>query len=427
MTTATLVSAQGFPRPAPAHQEAQRLFWAAFDTGLAFLIIVAAGDIPNRYGVTSLLWMGIYGLTVIRVLLVWPAFYQVVMRNWTYLLYPAVCAMSVVWSLDQKWSLVASIQLTMTVLCGLFIGWRFAPRRMVMIWLAATLLGTVGSLISWKTGGALGRPLYSETGGLLGIYTNKNMLGQFSLFASVLLLGVMMMPKVSALGRVFALAMWVCCALAVVLSKSMTAVVLLPVITGIVLLLARSSLPRWLTLPAVALAVLSIALVPLVLSLLNIDPLDELFRATGKSSNLTGRTDIWAVALSVVERYPLFGVGYGAFWSTDLFVAERYAILQAGATAPTMHNMVLEIMVATGMLGVLAMAALLLTTITRAARWYLATRSGLSAAVLGATVLPVMVAMVEPFLYRQHELPLVWMVSIGTSLCFHSFRSEGQR
>lgn len=406
---------------------AQRLFWAAFDIGLAFLIVLTAGDIPNRYGVTSLLWMAIYGLVTIRVLLVWPAFYRVLTRNWTYLLYPAVCAMSVLWSLDRAWSLIASVQLTMTVLVGLFIGWRFAPRQMVIIWLAATLIGTLGSLLNWQSGGALGRPLYSATGGLLGIYTNKNMLGQFSLFSSVLLLGVMMMPRLSAMTRIFALTMWVCCAVAVVLSKSMTAVVLLPVITAVVLLLARSSLPRWLTLPAVGLALLALAFVPLALSVLNINPLDELFRATGKSSNLTGRTDIWAIAISVINRYPLFGTGYGAFWRTDLFVAEHYAILRAGATAPTMHNMVLEIMVATGLMGVLAMAALLLTTISRAAHWYLQNRTGLAAATLGATLLPVMVAMVEPFLYRQHEFALVWMVAIGTSLCFHSSRSKGPR
>lgn len=39
-----------------------------------------------------------------------------------------------------------------------------------------------------------------------------------------------------------------------------------------------------------------------------------LLSAVGKDATLTGRTDLWAYASRLVERNPLFGIGYQAFW-----------------------------------------------------------------------------------------------------------------
>lgn len=44
----------------------------------------------------------------------------------------------------------------------------------------------------------------------------------------------------------------------------------------------------------------------------------EIFAPIGtvfdKSTDLTGRTEIWALVLLSIKQHPFFGIGYGAFW-----------------------------------------------------------------------------------------------------------------
>ena len=113
----------------------------------------------------------------------------------------------------------------------------------MLLLFASTLAGAALSILNLATGAF--QPVYSDVGGLLGIYTSKNMLGHYSLFALLIALSLMLsapdeMPRPA---RWIAAPALVICALAVVLSKSMTAVVLMPCYAGLVLLLNRDRLP----------------------------------------------------------------------------------------------------------------------------------------------------------------------------------------
>ena len=221
--------------------------------------------------------------------------------------------------------------------------------------------------------------------------------------------------------RLAVIAIWAALVLAVVLSETMTAVLLLPVFTGLTPLMLRRNIPRALVLPVLGLLVLALALAPLILTLMNIDPVAEIFRATGKNATLTGRTEILGVALHVVGQSPVLGYGDGAFWLADPSAAARHIVLEAGATAPTFHNMALEILVGTGLAGFTAMVLLLGTSLRWALRWSWRQPRSVEAALSVVTILlPITVAMVEPFLYRQHEIQLIWIVAIGTSILYHS-------
>ncbi len=74
----------------------QKAFWLGYDMVLALLVMAAAGDMPNRWRVASLVWLLAYTMAVLRIMALWPAFFRMLRRNWQYLLYPAVCAASVV-------------------------------------------------------------------------------------------------------------------------------------------------------------------------------------------------------------------------------------------------------------------------------------------------------------------------------------------
>jgi len=81
---------------------------------------------------------------------------------------------------------------------------------------------------------------------------------------------------------------------------------------------------------------------------------DELFAPVGalfnKSSDLTGRTDIWRMVLLEIDKHPDFGLGYGAFWlgegslSQSIIDALHWVPLQA-------HNGYLDILNELGIVG----------------------------------------------------------------------------
>lgn len=396
----------------------QQAVWRLYDAGLALMVLIAAGDLPNRWGLTSVLWMLIYGAALLRILSVWPAYFRLLARNWTYLLYPAICLLSVIWSVAPKTTLVGGIQITMSVLVACYLGWRFDPRKLMILAFSTLFLGSALSLLNYASGGAIAQPLYSDVGGLLGIYTNKNMLGHYSALATLLGLTFLMTPRgqIPALLRAAALLAVMLCPMAVMLSKSMTAILLLPVYLGLMLLLNRRRLAGWLRHGAIAALVLAIGLAPLLMTLAGFDPMAELFARTGKDATLTGRTELWSIAANEIAKVPLTGYGFQAFWVADRFESLRFLVLSAGATAPTFHNFIADTGIGTGLPGILAIFALVATSLRRSLRLWRFDGSPLAVGCLITVLMPVNVALVEPYLYRQHEFMMAWLIMIGVSI-----------
>ncbi|RCW79649.1 O-antigen ligase family protein [Paracoccus lutimaris] len=397
-----------------AHQ--QKAFWLGIDLMLGLLVLAGAGDLPNRWGVAKFVWLLAYLLTALRIMAVWPAYFRLLGRNWPYLLYPAVCAMSVVWSVSRPVTAVGGAQLIMTALMASYLGWRFAPRKLVLILFATTLGGATASALNLATG--VFQPVFSDVGGLLGIYTNKNMLGHYSLVAMLIALSLILstpgeMPR---LARAIAVPALVLCAAMVILSKSMTAVVLMPCYCGLILLLNRDRLPaamRHFTLMAM---VALIALAPMILTIAGIDPMAALFAATGKDATLTGRTDLWSIGAHMIGQSPISGYGFGAFWVNERFAPQHFEVLRAGSSAPSFHNFLADVGIGTGLIGIAAILILVLTTLRRAFRRWRASGSAMSVCWLVLSILPINVALGEPFLYRQHEFMLSWVIMLGVSL-----------
>ncbi len=398
----------------------QRAFWQVCDSCLLCLTIIAMADMPNRWGLAGAVWLLVYLLFLMRVAMMWRAYYRLIARNWTLLLYPAVCMLSVVWSGSRGTTLTAGVQMAMTGLIALYIGWRFSPRQLVVAVCALVSLAATLSLANWAAG--VIQPVFSNVGGLLGIYTNKNMLGHYSQIAAIMALSILLMRpgQVAPVLRAMAPLAVAICAFAVLLSKSMTAVLLLPCYAGLMLLLNRKRLPPALRHGAIGALVLLFSLAPLALAMLGIDPLAEIFRATGKDATLTGRTELWSIAYGLASEVPLTGYGFGAFWAMDQFESARFAVLQAGATAPSFHNFIADIMVGTGLLGLFAMASLIGTVLSRAARYYLASGSALSVCCLVTALMPINIGMVETYLYRQHEFMLTWLIMLAVSVKSHA-------
>lgn len=71
--------------------------------------------------------------------------------------------------------------------------------------------------------------------------------------------------------------------------------------------------------------------------------------AVGRTSNLTGRTDMWGVALDWFWEQPIVGQGYLGAWSDPAFAAEQLAA--RGEVLGTTHNSFIELLLGTGIVG----------------------------------------------------------------------------
>jgi O-antigen ligase len=85
----------------------------------------------------------------------------------------------------------------------------------------------------------------------------------------------------------------------------------------------------------------------------------------GRSSSLTGRTEIWGLVISFIAQRPILGYGYSAFWlgaSPESFVVNQ--VLRG----PVMysHNGYLEMLLTLGAIGLLLTVVLIGTGIKRA-------------------------------------------------------------
>lgn len=393
-------------------------FWAVFDAGLLCLVIILSADmlIQMRF-LQSPLWMVCYAMTVLRITIVWPRFLPVLLRNWVVLVYPAICIASVLWSLTKPYSLVASLQLSMTMVMGIFIGWRYSITVLLKVLAVVLSIGVFLSILHWATG-IFPWPVYTRIGGLAGLFSSKNMLGLRALFAGIAIVSILMMYRheASPLFRKLAVFALLGNMFAMVLSLSITSVLLMPVMTGTLLALCWHRIPPTVFSAGLLLTLLAVSCGPLALAIAGINPIEAILGAVGKSTTLTGRVYLWQIALEVYRDNPIAGVGYRAFWQAPQFLNERLATQDAGATTSrSFHNFPLEILVSAGWAALLAMFALIWMATARMLAIYRGSRSVAMAGGLSLMVGVIASSLTGTSLYRGHELMIVLLVAFAVS------------
>ena len=90
---------------------------------------------------------------------------------------------------------------------------------------------------------------------------------------------------------------------------------------------------------------------------------EALLSGLGKDSTLTGRSTIWSFVLQSVGRRPLLGYGYDAFWQ-GLRGESLLLTSQVGWEVPHSHDGYLEVLLATGVAGLLLFLVCVLRMLT---------------------------------------------------------------
>lgn len=403
------------PRPEPRRPDPQRTFWALVDVTLLFLVIGTASDMIVNFGpVQSLVWLACYGMALVRIAMAWPHFLAVLARDWVVLSYPAVCLASVLWSFAPAGTLVAGIQLLMTVLIGCYLGLRYSLAMILKCFLLLMVVAAALSLLHGATG-IFPWPTHTGAGGLAGLFQHKNMLGQKSLFAVTIAVGSLLLSRSEPgwLPRPVLFGAIGICVVALVLSESMTSVLLLPAMAGLVLLMCLRRVTPGVAIGGLAALVLGVSLGPVALTLGGIDPVGTVLGAVGKDATLTGRTVLWDIAAQARDQYPILGTGFRAFWLAPEFANGRLMTAEAGARqVASFHNFVLEIQVSVGWPGLIAMAATILACGSRLWRLFRRDRMPTPAVGLALLIGFVVTSLLGTSLCRAHEITIVLLAAM---------------
>lgn len=237
-------------------------------------------------------------------------------REWMVVLMALWCLMSFAWSDYASLTLRYGIQLCLTAAIAVVMAYRIAPMTFVKIIFLTSSLEGVASLLSGRT----------RAGGMgyLGIYASKNALAGAMALLIIVALAVLIDRRLPPRWRLPALGSLALGTVLMVMGKSSGALVStlgVVMVFGLILLLQR--LTPYVRLVAIAMTLVLSAAVAVLLSSMT-DELARLFLdLTGKDVTLTGRTDLWAVALEQIAERPFLGVGYQAFWVHGQPVAEQ--------------------------------------------------------------------------------------------------------
>jgi exopolysaccharide production protein ExoQ len=102
-----------------------------------------------------------------------------------------------------------------------------------------------------------------------------------------------------------------------------------------------------------------------VVGAMQVGAADAVLGVFGKDTTLTGRTYLWQQGFLQIAERPLLGIGYQGFWVQGFPEAERlwdyFGI--AGRSGFHFHNTYIEAMVETGVIGMVLLALILLTTL----------------------------------------------------------------
>jgi exopolysaccharide production protein ExoQ len=291
---------------------------------------------------------------------------------WLWLI-PGMALLSALWSQTREATLRAAVELTLTIALASLTAGFVRPRAFVSAVSVSLIIGAVVSLILGRYGvdGMTGTVVF------LGVFASKNIMAMFMSFLTIFGAAVLAdreQPKPLRFLAGLSFFLSVPLLLRAHSAGALMTTVISFLVMGFTLVLSRmASRERFLIL--ICATILGTA----VLVLVGMLAFDGTLAATvsgfvrgvlGKDPTLTGRTELWSIALSEIHKRPLFGVGYSAFWNQGNLLAEGiWREFQIESRSGfTFHDTFLEVAVELGWVGVTALVITLVFAVVSSVR-----------------------------------------------------------
>jgi O-antigen ligase len=396
------------------------LFLHASDVLVGLLQIATGspegGDLTNRF--RTLVWLGIYCLATGFL------FYRYGTGWITWLLgrRPVLCAavavalLSFIWSISPVMTLLRGVHLVGTTLVAVYVGYCFKPEMVGKV--LALVLG-VNMILGAAVSIALpeyGQMIYEGDQVWRGLQGHKNGFAALSAFGFLLFF-----VQILTDGRPRPTA-FVMCAIGLAniwMADSKTALICALLAAGVVALLRFGGRDRTLTVGAFLLtsgaAVLGVFFFAMVMSAPVWD-LEAWTAMTGRSTNFSGRTEIWGPAWSAALRSPLTGYGYGAVWFPhEEFEYVQQFLLRTYWTAFHGHNGFLHIAPEIGLPAAFAVTGSVLWTLRESLSLYFRKPAAFSLFVIAFEIAFILKNVFEASMLIDRLFE--WLLFIALSLC----------
>ena len=326
---------------------------------------------------------------------------------WVLLRFPSLPALLLLACLSCLWAehpdLVArrSISLLGTSLFGVLLAARLTFAEQLRLLRAVFRLCAALSLATLILAPSHAMASDFGSGAVRGIFTHKN------LFGAAMALGVLVewhLVELNSFARLLKWASLSLYALLLVLSHSVTSIVTVA-LTLIVVWLFETLHNRYrLPLSALFLGFSGLAVCALAFGI----DIGSFTGLLGRSSDLTGRTELWRAVGNMILTRPIVGFGFSGFWggaSSESYTVENYV----GWSPTYSHNGYLEIMLSLGLAGTFLFLVLLRAGVVRALRQ--------AEAKVSKEDLWPLAFLVFFILHNMAECTIVWQNCLEWSLC----------
>lgn len=252
-----------------------------------------------------------------------------------------MCVLSAAWSVAAGDTLRRSFALLMTAGLGYYVAALHHPlsglRMLAVALTLATLLGLAAGLLV----PGIGIMTVAHPGAWRGVFVNKNSFGLIAALNAVILLVLWALDGAPRAWLALALTTSLT---ALLLSRSFAALV---TTTATVTILAAVAILR--RRPSAG-SILMLAGLCVLAGLVLVSSVETVLAWSGRDPTLTGRTLIWEATWDLIQRRPILGYGYGAFW---LESSEPASILQEAVqwATPSAHNGYLDLVLELGLVG----------------------------------------------------------------------------
>jgi O-antigen ligase len=391
------------------------IFSLLFFSDAIFPLLNEGGTGSDR--ISQVLYYLIQVVTILLIVAWHKKIIPIVIKEKLLWIFVAFALVSVFWSAAPGATLSRDIGLVRVTLFGVYFTSRYTVNEQLQLlaWTfgIAALLSLVFAVALpsygiMGMGSVMDAENLAHTGSWRGIYTHKNGLGR------IMVLSAMVQLLVASSSRQYSWLAWVGFSLSVGLIVFSTSKTSLVIFLTIMLLIPLYRALRWNTSVVLPFFITLILVSGGVITVL-VSNAEAILGTLGKDLTLTGRTDLWLVALEKIWERPWLGYGYYGFWqgmngeSADIWIALKWEV-------PHAHNGFLDVAIDLGFLGLLIFLIPFLAAWLRAIMWvrHIKTSEGLLP--LGYLTFMVLSNLTESSIIRPNTF---WILYVVITLSMH--------